>query len=59
MNVYFLYVLEDKTRKKKFRLFVGLSAWLYVRGLSMWAQQLSKELADPNKIWWVSSMYKM
>ena len=37
-NVHVLYVLEDKTGKKKFRLSVCLVVWLYVRGLFMWTQ---------------------
>ena len=54
VNVHVLYVLEDKTSKKKFP-----SVCLSVRGLLLWTQELSKELADPKKIWWVSSMYEM
>ena len=38
---------------------VYLSGCTYVRGLSLWTQLLSKELANPHKIWWVSSMYEM
>ena len=49
MNVHVLYVLKDKTSTKNS---VCLSVWLYVRGLS-------KELADQNKIGWVSSIYEM
>ena len=30
-NVYDFYVLEDKTRQKKFRLSVCLDVWMYVR----------------------------
>ena len=37
-NVHVLYVLEDKTSKKKFRLSVCLVVWLYVSGLFMWTQ---------------------
>ena len=54
MNVHVLYVLEYKTSKKKF-----LSVCLSVRGLLLWTQRLLKELADPNKIWSVSSKYEM
>ena len=58
-NVHVLYVLEDKISKKNFRPSVRLVVWLYVRELFMWTQELSKKLADRNKIWWVSSMYEM
>ena len=37
-NVHVLYVLEDNTSKKNFRLSVCLSACTYVRGLFMWTQ---------------------
>ena len=55
MNVHVLYVLEDKTSTKKIPS-VCLSVCPSVRGLSMWTQELSKELADPNKIWWVGKI---
>ena len=63
-NVHDLYVLEDKISKKKFPsvcLSVCLFVWMYVRTWTFHVdtQLLSKELADPNKIWWVSSMYEM
>ena len=37
-NVHVLYVLEDKTSTKNFRLSVCLSVRMYVRGLFMWTQ---------------------
>ena len=57
MNVHVLYVLEDKTSQKNFRLSVWLDVRTYVN-FSCGHNNL-KELADPNKIWWVSSMYEM
>ena len=52
MNVHVLCVLEDETRQKKFRL--SVCTWTFAVDTI-----ISKELAGPNKIWWVSSMYDM
>ena len=37
-NVHIMYVLEDKTSRKNFRLSVCLSVCLSVRGLLLWTQ---------------------
>ena len=50
---------QNKQNKSFVCLSVCLSGCLAVRGLLLWTQKPSKELADPNTIWWVSSMYEI
>ena len=58
MPDHVLYTLELKASKKNFTcLSLYTYACLFVRPI--WEQSLLKELADPNIIWWVSSMCKM
>ena len=55
MNVHVFYVLEHTT--SKFRLSGCLAGHTWI--LDVNTITITKELADPNKIWCVTSMYEM